>query len=64
MRPHEIREIVSIGGWTDKQKVFHPLWSVKFRRYGIVDAIDYIQVHGADELEAFNTATKRLETYR
>ena len=64
MRPHEIREIKSIGGWTDKQKVFNPLWSVKFRRYGIVDSVDYIQVHGADELEAYTNAVKRLETYR
>ena len=63
MRPHEIREIHFIGS-AGEGDAKHLYWRVKFRRYGIVDAIDYIQVQGADELEAFNNATKRLETYR
>ena len=63
MRPHEIREIHpigSVGSGADIQ--FY--WRIKFRRYGIVDAIDYIEVKADDELDAFNIATKRLESVR
>ena len=66
MRPHEIREIFKIG-WVGEKAGETPhtiYWKVKFRRYGIVDANDYIDVVAKDEVEAFQIATKRLETYR
>lgn len=63
MRKHEIREIHLIGS-TGSGADIRLWWRIKFRRYGIVDAIDYIEVRADDELDAFNTATKRLETVR
>ena len=43
MRPHEIREIHFIGS-AGEGDAKHLYWRVKFRRYGIVDSVDYIEL--------------------
>ena len=63
MRPHEIREIHFIGS-AGEGDAKHLYWRVKFRRYGIVDAIDYIELLAVDEVDAFRRATKKLESIR